>query len=603
MHSGLAFQIMCLGTLILAAYFGGKVSRRLNLGEVVGQLIGGVLVGPYFLMLLGIIKETGKSQHPYFNAFDHFHFFTFVFLGVIAFSIGEEMFVERLKKVGKAAFVICLVQAIITFACTSAVFLILGKSWGFSLLIGSIGIATAPAATFAIMNKLKLEGKLRHVLGNIVVMADVLEIILFSFFAQIALAAKNGGEAGISETLPPVFKDIGFAVLIGIGVFAVLKLTIRHKTAIKDEADVAQGDDFGFLSHIFVEKPSASVEVLFIIVGFVSLGVGVALNFHLPFLMVAIVAGVLIANFHTHVLFQSLKIENVVPFFNLLFFALIGASVRLDTIHTDTLGMVLAYILARSVGKFFGTWFGARLTGQDIKLRRTLPLLMLPQAGVAAVEAYYLAVILGETGNQIVTIILPSLLFFEIVGITLSERTLIKWQSWAIGEEAIFRGRRRDVAIDQIMLGNFVGAEDIKIPLVSDTKESAIRELVMVLHANGKLPQPDAITREILHRERLASTGLGDGIAVPHCRIEGISEPLCAIGIMEEGKSVDYRSLDNNPVDVLFLIISPAEDPAIHLKMLAQISLLMKEPQHRLAFKKLKRAKEVLAFLHNAHRA
>ena len=92
-HLGtLHIQVLSFGLLVLAAHFMGKITYHLNFGELIGQLLGGILVNPY---LLRVIHVGGKD---YTLAFQNFYFFTFIFLSVVAFSLGEELHLSETKK-------------------------------------------------------------------------------------------------------------------------------------------------------------------------------------------------------------------------------------------------------------------------------------------------------------------------------------------------------------------------------------------------------------------------------------------------------------------------------------------------------------------------
>ena len=115
MNDIIAVQSVCIGFLMLSAYFFGRFTRQLRLGQTIGQLIGGVFVGPYFLEALGFLNKPLLTS--YCAAFDSFHFIVFTFLGVIAFALGEEMHFDRFKKVGASAAIISLVQGGFTCVC------------------------------------------------------------------------------------------------------------------------------------------------------------------------------------------------------------------------------------------------------------------------------------------------------------------------------------------------------------------------------------------------------------------------------------------------------------------------------------------------------
>jgi Kef-type K+ transport system membrane component KefB len=138
--SSMAFQMIGFGLIILAAHLGGKLCQRINLSEVTGQLLGGALVSPFALKIMGFI--SGDIEKLYWQGAQSFHFF--VFLSMVAFGIGEKLHISRLKKVGKSAVIICLIQGCLTWLLISVAFYYTGKNLLDSMLIGSIGIATAP---------------------------------------------------------------------------------------------------------------------------------------------------------------------------------------------------------------------------------------------------------------------------------------------------------------------------------------------------------------------------------------------------------------------------------------------------------------------------
>ncbi len=588
-------QIFEMGLLILAAYAGGRLAHKLKIGEVVGQIIGGVLVGPHFLELLykAILHFDPSRNSVLFTPIYHFydsrfaeysevlesyHFFVFLFLGIIAFSIGEELHRDRLRQVGLGPVLICILQALLTFLLGFLGFwLIFDFSLINSLLIGSIGIATAPALTFVLMNKLKIEGRLKNILANIVVLDDVIEVIFFSVFFGIAIVMQKGESLSGIHLAAGIAEELFFAVLIGVVIFLILKFTIRKKLPAEEAGE--QGEDF--LSRVMSAHPTPSVEILLVITGIVAIGISVAIEFDLPFLITAVVAGFLVSNFHSHALFDSLKIENVMPLFNLLFFAIIGSSVRVESFSLESLPFVLGYIVLRSGGKLFGTWAGCRLTGQDNKITACLPKLMLPQAGMAAVETILVATVLAESGGEVLfNTIIPALVVFELVGASMSEKTLIKWKNWVVGEkEALVRPGKDggDLSLSGLVNGRIV-------KLSSGNRKDAIAELGKYCADAKLVSESGIVVNPVSEREKLASTAIGEGVALPHCRLGNLDHTIAVAGYMEE--AVDWSAPDGKAVDLVFLLLSPDERPEEHLKAMSTISLALMEPGFIEALKK-----------------
>ncbi|PID56063.1 hypothetical protein CSB45_13275 [candidate division KSB3 bacterium] len=591
-HLGsLYIQVLSFGLLILVAHFMGKATYYLNFGELIGQLLGGMLVNPY---LLNAVHISGEK---YTLAFQNFYFFTFIFFSIVSFSLGEELHIQKLKGVGMKGVVVCLTQITMTFTLVSGGFWLAGYDPFISLIIGSIALATSHAATFVITNKLQIEGELQEVLANIIVLDDVIEVLVFSLVVQFAVGSQKGHEVPVMEAALHSLREVGLALLLGAITFLLLKVLIREirsPEGVGERSDSKRAHTFW---DIFHEPPSPSLEVMFVVIGVLSISVSLAMKFHLPFILVPMVTGMCIANFHTTVLFKSLKIEEISTFFNLMFFALIGANIRIDVIRVDTLEYVLIYIVTRSIGKLFGTYLGTKFAKKDLKIRRCLPKLMLPQAGVAAIEATYVALVL-KNGIQVLNVILPSLIFFEVIGVILSEKTLQLWKSWTIGEEEFMQ---RPSAIKprlkkktDVLLSRHLSNKLIKIPLHSTTKEGVILELLDVLRDAGEIRDTSVVFKDIMDREYLLSTGIGDGIAIPHGKTTATDRIICAFGVKPEG--VDFKSIDGQLAEIFFLIVSPQDDAGSHLQFLSAISGILQSEHNRNLIRAFSSPQDAMAF-------
>lgn len=397
MENNIPIQLIGVGLLILAAHLGGSLFRRMGLSEITGQLLGGILVGPYVLGLLNVIPEPQFMLLK--QAFNSFHFFVFLFLTLVAFSIGEELFFKRLKKVGKVALVVSLFQFGITWILIFGLFALFTElALIKTMIIASIGVATAPAITFILMNKLNVQGRIRQLIGSIVIIDDVIAVIVFSSLLQIALQQQAKGQLSYGKIFASVSFELFLAIIIGIVIYFFLHLMIgrevhdfNEETLLRkkfEKSNMAMGPRIGL-------PPSPSVEIFLLVIGAVALGCGLSYYFHLPFIITAVVAGVFVSNFHSHAIFSSLKLEHITSIMGLLFFALIGANISLDKISHNTLLMVVFYIVARAIGKIGGTWLGCVVMKEEPRIKRILPFLSLHQAGVAAVESVYAGLVLN----------------------------------------------------------------------------------------------------------------------------------------------------------------------------------------------------------------
>lgn len=121
-------------------------------------------------------------------------------------------------------------------------------------------------------------------------------------------------------------------------------------------------------------------------------------------------------------------------------------------------------------------------------------------------------------------------------------------------------------------LSDFVVRDAIVPDLKADTKEAVVREMVASLRSAGHIAEKDyeSIVKAILKREELGSTGIGNGIAVPHTKHPSVNRLLGAVALSKKG--VEFSSLDGEPAYILFLVISPPDRPGDHLRALENIS-------------------------------
>jgi nitrogen PTS system EIIA component len=142
---------------------------------------------------------------------------------------------------------------------------------------------------------------------------------------------------------------------------------------------------------------------------------------------------------------------------------------------------------------------------------------------------------------------------------------------------------------------DFLCPEAISIDLSGQKKEEVIRELVELLHKAKKIKDANSIVKILLEREELGSTGIGQGIAIPHGKSEAVKDIVAAFGISKKG--VNYNALDGEPVNLIFLLIAPHDSAGLHLKALAKISRLVKDKFFRQALREAKDAKEVIKII------
>ena len=139
---------------------------------------------------------------------------------------------------------------------------------------------------------------------------------------------------------------------------------------------------------------------------------------------------------------------------------------------------------------------------------------------------------------------------------------------------------------------DYLSQETITVDLKSETKKEAIKELCGLLSSAGKLDNVDKMVEVLMEREKLGSTGIGQGVAIPHAKAAWAKKQLAAIGISKKG--VKFDALDGEPVHIFFMLVGPVDSAGLHLKTLARISRLLKDKFFRLALRESKTAEEVV---------
>jgi len=119
---------------------------------------------------------------------------------------------------------------------------------------------------------------------------------------------------------------------------------------------------------------------------------------------------------------------------------------------------------------------------------------------------------------------------------------------------------------------DLIKPEVIKIPLESKSKEAVLRELLQLLVDSGKLNDFDSAYDALLAREAKGSTGLEDGIAVPHAKTDTVKTITLALGIAPEG--IDFQALDGKPSNLFFLMLAPPDQSGPHIEALSEIARL-----------------------------
>ena len=145
-------------------------------------------------------------------------------------------------------------------------------------------------------------------------------------------------------------------------------------------------------------------------------------------------------------------------------------------------------------------------------------------------------------------------------------------------------------------LANLLETGTIKLELEARKKNEALQELVELLHRAGKIENAEAALDGLIERERLTSTGIGSGIAIPHLLTPDADHTVMAFGRKREGLRFD--SVDNQPVTLIFLVVGPKHQEYAHLRLLSHLSRLLHDDSFRRTLLEAENPEEILQFLH-----
>jgi fructose-specific phosphotransferase system IIA component len=133
--------------------------------------------------------------------------------------------------------------------------------------------------------------------------------------------------------------------------------------------------------------------------------------------------------------------------------------------------------------------------------------------------------------------------------------------------------------------------QNIKVPVLAKVKTEAIAELISLLADNGEVVDPKKVLDSVLEREATRTTGIGNGLAIPHGKCNGTDHLVMAIGRPQT--PIDFQAIDGRPVSLIWLLTSPPDKTGPHIHALARISRLMTIDRFRQALANAKTSQEI----------
>ena len=418
--------LLSLSIALLAGLLLSRLVKLLKLPAVTAYLIAGVLIGPFVLGAIGIdgIGITANQIHGLGIICD-------LALGFIAFSMGNEFRLEEIKKIGKAATIIGIFQAVFTCLIVDAIligihFLIPEKfSLTSAIVLGAVATATAPAATLMVVKQYKAKGPLTDILLPVVALDDAVGLIIFAISFGIAKSISTGAVDVVGIIVEPMLEIV---LSLGLGALLGFLFSLCEK-----------------LFHSRSKRMAVTVTFVMLAVAISSIKFNIG-HIHIGFssLLTCMMLGTIFCNMCDFSEELMARADRWTAPILILFFVISGAELELSVFKDWVIVVIgLVYIAARSLGKYFGARFSSQMTKQEPNIIKYLGITLLPQAGVALGMAIKAAE-LGPEGAIVRNITLFAVLIYEIVGPFLTKICLTKAGDIVPEERKSFRGVHPD---------------------------------------------------------------------------------------------------------------------------------------------------------------
>jgi Kef-type K+ transport system membrane component KefB len=370
--------LLKLGIVLAIGLAGGRVAKKVKLPNVSGYLVAGLLLGPSFLRLV-----TAQD-------IDSFAVISEVALAIIAFSIGSEFVLEDMLKLGKSIMVITLLEVVGAIGVVfSLMYFVFGQPFAFSIVIAAMSAATAPAATLLVIRQYRADGPVTRTLLPVAALDDILGIVAFGFAMSAARLSTGNAHTSLARMLVmPLVEIVG---------------------------SLALGTALGFLLARIARRAGDRDELQGLSLCAIAVATGLSNLLGLSALLTNIMMGTILVNVMVHSIRVFTSVNDFASPVYVLFFTLAGAS--LDVRILMSVGVMgVAYIFARAAGKVIGASVGARLTKAPETVVKYLGFTLLPQGGISIGLSVLVRQFLPEYAVAITTIIMFSVLVYEVSG-------------------------------------------------------------------------------------------------------------------------------------------------------------------------------------------
>jgi len=373
--SEIAILLITLGAVFLLGVVADLLGKKTIIPRVSLLILLGLILGPNVLDLLPELQPLWVVGITDFA------------LLMLGFLIGGTLTRTSFWKHGRSILVSSIVITAGTATLMFVSILLINETLVVALVLAATACVTDPAATADVIRTSKAKSPFSRILLGVVAIDDAWGLILFSVFLIIAQAVTNNHFD--SRTLLHGLWEIGGAVLLG----AVL------------------GFPMAFLTGRIEPGEPTLIEAL----GWVLLCGGLAVWLEVSMILSSMTLGIVVVNFARHHNRPFHAIEGIEWPFLLLFFVLTGASLDVQSIHLVT-GLLITYIVIRTVSRVLVGWLGARLAGMPVYTHSRIGWALLPQAGVAIGMTLVAVQKFPSLQDRLLPVVVVATLVFEIAG-------------------------------------------------------------------------------------------------------------------------------------------------------------------------------------------
>lgn len=382
--------LVYLSILLLGGLIFGRIVKHVKLPNVTGYLLGGLIIGP---SVLGLIPEDVVAS---------FNLISSMALAFIAFTIGLSFKKSYFKKVGATPVVIAIFEALVAVFLVQLVLILCGFDPAFSIVLGAIAAATAPAATIMVIKQYRASGPMTDTLLAVVAIDDAVALVAFGFAVTIAKTMNAGITGNILLSLLEPFGEVLLSLVIGIVLGILINIPMKH----------------------FKKQGNRLV----ILIAFVFLASGTATMLGVSELLACMMAGATFCNISPESDSMADLADMITPPLFLMFFVTSGAGLNLSIL--PSIGLIgVIYVVFRVIGKFLGAFIGAKLMHSPKQVANYLGFTLVPQAGVAIGLTIVAQTAVPEYASTIRAVILCGTLIYELTG-----PVITKWALTRSGE-------------------------------------------------------------------------------------------------------------------------------------------------------------------------